>query len=202
MLDETAADTAVGVLESVVSSGTGKNAATGDFAWGKTGTTDDNGDAWFCGGTEEITACVWVGHRDSVTPMETEFAGAPVDGGTYPALIWHDIVLAYSAIIGSDDEGRRRRQRARSTPTCSGRPDDPGARPRGRARADRGARAAPVEDGARGTGSPARERGRRPRAGGTAHRRSRPLGARAESLVAARSGRERKRLPAAQKRHG
>ena len=42
--------------------------------WGKTGTTDDNGDAWFCGATEEITACVWVGHADTVTPMETEFA--------------------------------------------------------------------------------------------------------------------------------
>jgi penicillin-binding protein 1A len=104
VLDETAADTAVGVLETVVSSGTGKNAATGDFAWGKTGTTDDNGDAWFCGGTEDITACVWVGHRDSVTPMETEFAGAPVDGGTFPALIWHDIVTAYGTIIGSDEK--------------------------------------------------------------------------------------------------
>ncbi len=97
------ADTAVDLLETVVSSGTGKNAATGDFAWGKTGTTDDNGDAWFCGGTEDITACVWVGHRDSVTPMETEFAGAPVDGGTYPALIWHDIVVAYDSIVGSDE---------------------------------------------------------------------------------------------------
>jgi penicillin-binding protein 1A len=104
VLDETAADTAVGVLETVVSSGTGKNAATGDFAWGKTGTTDDNGDAWFCGGTEDITACVWVGHRDSVTPMETEFAGAPVDGGTFPALIWHDIVTAYGTIIGPDEK--------------------------------------------------------------------------------------------------
>ena len=104
VLDESAADTAVGVLETVVSSGTGKNAATGDFAWGKTGTTDDNGDAWFCGGTEDITACVWVGHRDSVTPMETEFAGAPVDGGTFPALIWHDIVTAYASIIGSDEK--------------------------------------------------------------------------------------------------
>jgi penicillin-binding protein 1A len=104
VLDEAAADSAVGILETVVSSGTGENAATGDFAWGKTGTTDDNGDAWFCGGTEDVTACVWVGHRDSVTPMETEFAGAPVDGGTFPALIWHDIVVAYESIIGGDEK--------------------------------------------------------------------------------------------------
>jgi penicillin-binding protein 1A len=99
-----AADTAVATLESVVSGGTGEAAATGDFAWGKTGTTDDNGDAWFCGGTEDITACVWVGHRDGVVPMETEYAGGPVDGGTYPAEIWHDIVVAYQSIIGSDDK--------------------------------------------------------------------------------------------------
>jgi penicillin-binding protein 1A len=104
VISQEAADTAVSTLESVVSGGTGENAATGDFAWGKTGTTDDNGDAWFCGGTEEITACVWVGHRDEVVPMETEYAGGPVDGGTYPADIWHDIVVAYESIIGSDEK--------------------------------------------------------------------------------------------------
>jgi penicillin-binding protein 1A len=104
VISETTASTAVDTLESVISGGTGESAATGDFAWGKTGTTENNGDAWFCGGTEEITACVWVGHRDGNTPMETEFAGGPVDGGTYPALIWHDIVVAYESIIGSEDE--------------------------------------------------------------------------------------------------
>jgi penicillin-binding protein 1A len=103
-IDAGAADTAVDLLENVVSGGTGERAATGDFAWGKTGTTDDNGDAWFCGGTEDITACVWVGHADSVEPMETEFAGGPVDGGTYPAEIWHDVVLAYDSIVGHDGE--------------------------------------------------------------------------------------------------
>ena len=64
------------ILETVVQSGTGENAATEEPTCGKTGTTDDNGDAWFCGATDEITACVWVGHADSVTPMETEYAGA------------------------------------------------------------------------------------------------------------------------------
>ena len=101
VLDAGASDTAVGLLEEVVSSGTGENAATGDFAWGKTGTTDDNGDAWFVGGTEDITAAVWVGHANEVTPMETEYSGGPVDGGTYPADIWHDVVIAYESIIGS-----------------------------------------------------------------------------------------------------
>jgi len=101
VIDPTASDTAVGLLQSVVSSGTGEKAATGDFAWGKTGTTDDNGDAWFVGGSEDITAAVWVGHADSNTPMETEYAGQPVDGGTYPAVIWSQVVTAYESIIGS-----------------------------------------------------------------------------------------------------
>jgi penicillin-binding protein 1A len=108
VIDAAAADTAVGLLESVVEGGTGEAAATGDYAWGKTGTTDDNGDAWFCGGTEDITACAWVGHPNEVVPMETEFGGQPVDGGTYPAEIWHDVVLAYDSIVGSDEKDEKK----------------------------------------------------------------------------------------------
>ncbi len=96
-----AATTATGILETVVTSGTGENAATGEPTWGKTGTTDDNGDAWFVGATDEITVAVWVGHADSVTPMTTEFAGQPVDGGTFPALIFHDVVLAWEELQAS-----------------------------------------------------------------------------------------------------
>ena len=62
------AATATGILETVVTSGTGENAATGEPTWGKTGTTDDNGDAWFVGATDEITVAVWVGHADSRHP--------------------------------------------------------------------------------------------------------------------------------------
>jgi penicillin-binding protein 1A len=95
VVDPGVAQTAKSVLETVVSSGTGERAATTEPTWGKTGTTDNNGDAWFCGATPDITACVWVGHADSVTPMETEYAGGPVDGGTYPALIFAQVVNAY-----------------------------------------------------------------------------------------------------------
>jgi penicillin-binding protein 1A len=82
----------------VVSSGTGQRAATGDDEWGKTGTTENNGDAWFVGSTKDITVAVWVGFPNGVQPMETEFAGGPVDGGTIPALIFHDVVLAYDQL--------------------------------------------------------------------------------------------------------
>jgi penicillin-binding protein 1A len=92
---------AIPILSTVIASGTGKRAQVGEFAWGKTGTTENNGDAWFCGATKDITACVWVGHADSNTPMETEFGGLPVDGGTFPAEIWHDIVVGYNELQAS-----------------------------------------------------------------------------------------------------
>ncbi len=87
------------ILETVVSSGTGVNADIGaEGQWGKTGTTEENGDAWFCGATEEVTACVWVGYADSLTPMTTLYNGGPVMGGTYPALIWASVVSAWEDI--------------------------------------------------------------------------------------------------------
>ena len=99
MIDEGVAEEAKTILSSVVTSGTGTKANIGDPAqWGKTGTTENNGDAWFCGATDEVTACVWVGHADSTTPMTTEFAGGPVDGGTFPALIWAGVISAWEDI--------------------------------------------------------------------------------------------------------
>jgi penicillin-binding protein 1A len=100
--------TAKSILSTVVSTGTGHLAATGDDGiWGKTGTTDDNGDAWFVGSTPEITVAIWVGHADSVQPMTTEYAGGPVDGGTFPALIFHDIVLAWEDIKDAKASAKR-----------------------------------------------------------------------------------------------
>ena len=64
-LDPEVAATARDVLTTVVTSGTGKRAQTSEPTWGKTGTTDDNGDAWFVGATPDITVAIWVGHADS-----------------------------------------------------------------------------------------------------------------------------------------
>ena len=97
-IPEDVATTTRDILESNVQSGTGVLAQTGGYAWGKTGTTDNNGDAWFCGGSDNFTACVWVGDADTNTPMETEYNGGPVDGGTFPALIWSQIIQACEAI--------------------------------------------------------------------------------------------------------
>ncbi len=87
------------ILETVVSSGTGTHANIGASGqWGKTGTTENNGDAWFCGGISDVTACVWVGYADTTTPMTTLFNGGPVMGGTFPALIWASVISAWEQI--------------------------------------------------------------------------------------------------------
>ena len=121
------AATARSILGTVVSQGTGASAATGaTVEWGKTGTTENNGDAWFVGATEDVTIAVWVGHANSVKPMLTEFGGAPVDGGTIPALIFHDVVLAYDQSRLRPD--RRRGRIDHEEPTTPASPDTARAR--------------------------------------------------------------------------
>src|SRR6476659_2666914 len=99
VIDEETALTAKSILETVVSSGTGVNANIGaEGQWGKTGTTENNGDAWICGATEEVTACAWVGYADTATPMTTLYNGGPVMGGTFPALIWASVISAWEEL--------------------------------------------------------------------------------------------------------
>jgi membrane peptidoglycan carboxypeptidase len=77
------------ILQGVLREGTGKAAALpGRAAAGKTGTTEEYGDAWFVGYTPQLVVAVWVGYPNKLIPMRTEFRGGPVAGGTFPALIW------------------------------------------------------------------------------------------------------------------
>jgi penicillin-binding protein 1A len=102
VMDESHAELLTDILEDVVQSGTGKRAAiSGREIAGKTGTTDNYGDAWFVGYTPELVVAVWVGYPDSLTPMLTEYNGEPVAGGTLPALIWKAFVEKVE-----DDEDR------------------------------------------------------------------------------------------------
>ncbi len=78
------------LLQEVVLDGTGVRAQLSDGrpVAGKTGTTENYGDAWFVGYTPQLAVSVWVGYPNGLRPMETEFNGRPVAGGTYPALIF------------------------------------------------------------------------------------------------------------------
>lgn len=66
--------------------GTGRNAAAPNVIGGKTGTSNDNRDAWFIGATKDTVLGIWVGN-DDFTPMESN-----VTGGTVPAKIFHEVV--------------------------------------------------------------------------------------------------------------
>jgi penicillin-binding protein 1A len=73
-------------LQSVVSNGTGKEAALGRPAAGKTGTTSSERDVWFVGYVPQLAASVWIG-KDDYTPL-----GKGVTGGTYAAPIWRSFM--------------------------------------------------------------------------------------------------------------
>ena len=75
------------------SSGTGRRAAiAGRDVAGKTGTTENYGDAWFVGYTPQLAVAVWVGYPATLRPMLTEFDGDAVAGGTFPAEIFKTFV--------------------------------------------------------------------------------------------------------------
>ncbi len=117
VIKEGTAEEAKSILETVVSSGTGTNADIGaEGQWGKTGTTENNGDAWFCGGvSNEVTACVWVGYADTTTPMTTLYNGGPVMGGTFPALIWAKVISAWKEIQAEHAAERKAKKAARAS---------------------------------------------------------------------------------------
>jgi penicillin-binding protein 1A len=105
------AATETSMLETVIQYGTGRAAAIGQFAAGKTGTTSNYGDAWFVGWDSKYTVAVWVGYPNKLIPMTTDFNGNPVLGGTFPALIWHDFMTSALQI---------ERARAEHTSTANG----------------------------------------------------------------------------------
>jgi penicillin-binding protein 1A len=99
VLSEEQADQVTYCLEEVVQAGTGTAAAIDKPAAGKTGTTQDNKDAWFVGYTPKLTAAVWMGYADplpdkTVPTMDADSAVAQsrglngVTGGSLPAEIW------------------------------------------------------------------------------------------------------------------
>ncbi len=76
----------VDMMQDVIKIGTGYNASIGRPAAGKTGTTNDNKDAWFIGFTPDLCASVWMG-CDSPHKMGN------VTGGDVPAIIWKKFML-------------------------------------------------------------------------------------------------------------
>jgi penicillin-binding protein 1A len=101
-LEPAVAYLATDMLRGVISSGTGRAAAIGRDAAGKTGTTQEYRDAWFVGYTPQLSAAVWVGYPDEQREMK-DVHGRRVTGGSFPAEIWAAFMRA--ALEGVPEEG-------------------------------------------------------------------------------------------------
>ncbi|MEX2659789.1 MAG: PBP1A family penicillin-binding protein [Acidimicrobiales bacterium] len=107
------------VLQRVVTDGTGTAADIGRPAAGKTGTTQDNTNAWFVGYTPTLGAAVWMGYgEEGQRPMEHVRGGA-VTGGGLPAQIWQRFMTRAVAGLPAGD----------FTPPAEEEPDPPQAAP-------------------------------------------------------------------------
>jgi 1A family penicillin-binding protein len=90
------------ILQDAVRYGTGRAARIDRPQAGKTGTTDDYADAWFCGYTPDLSAAVWVGYPEGRIPMRSVH-GITVYGGTFPAQIWRKFMeKALEGVTASD----------------------------------------------------------------------------------------------------
>lgn len=86
VLDPWASAAIINVMQSVITDGTGKNAAIGRPAAGKTGTTSSEKDIWFVGTVPQLTTAVWVGRDDN-----RQLAHGAT-GGVMVAPIWRDFM--------------------------------------------------------------------------------------------------------------
>jgi penicillin-binding protein 1A len=153
VLPSSVASTETSMLEAVVQYGTGHAAQIGTFAAGKTGTTENYGDAWFVGWDSKYTVAVWVGFPNGLVPMTNDFNGGPVLGGTFPALIWHDFMTSALTIDKNRSEEAAAKKANRSTTTTgttTGGGEGSGSTPTHSPRPNRGA-----GNGNQGNGAPA-----------------------------------------------
>ena len=79
-------------LRGVIERGTGRAAAIGRPAAGKTGTTQGNVDAWFAGYVPGYATVVWMGYPEPA-PMD-DVQGRSVTGGAFPAQVWQRFMAA------------------------------------------------------------------------------------------------------------
>ncbi|MDQ3964733.1 MAG: transglycosylase domain-containing protein [Actinomycetota bacterium] len=115
VVDANSADVLTRTLTAVVAGGTATSAQIGRPVAGKTGTTQDNRDAWFAGYTPQLATVVWMGYpvekgsdgklgtSDDISPL-MHYCGIPelcrpvhgidVVGGTFPAEIWGTFMAA------------------------------------------------------------------------------------------------------------
>ena len=101
MIEDGVAAEVTRILGENMRSGTGTGALMSDDRpeAGKTGTTDNHTDAWFCGYTPTLATCVWIGYPDETKSLYNVEGVGAVSGPTLPADIWH--LFMDSALAGT-----------------------------------------------------------------------------------------------------
>ena len=110
--------------------GTGERAALDDRpVAGKTGTTENYGDAWFVGYTPQLAVAVWVGYPEQAGADGERVRGRPGRRRTFPALIWQDVRREGARVAGGaarklpvpvlPERRRRARSSTATTRRCS-----------------------------------------------------------------------------------
>jgi penicillin-binding protein 1A len=97
-----------GLMRAVVTSGTGRRASGIANARGKTGTTSDNRDAWFCGYTDEFLGIGWIANEtyDPGRNPPWSYGEMPgIFGGNVTVEMWADVLKAAQKAWG--EEARR-----------------------------------------------------------------------------------------------
>ncbi len=95
VLDKNTAGVMTAMLRKVITNGTGRGADIAKPMAGKTGTTNENKDAWFIGYTPDIVTGVFIGNDDNYSIGLT--------GGSAPAKIWKDMMKIATAKYGSPE---------------------------------------------------------------------------------------------------
>jgi membrane peptidoglycan carboxypeptidase len=99
VLEPAQADLITDAMQGVITKteGTGNAADFGQPEAGKTGTTQENRDAWFVGFVPTgLTAAVWMGYDDN-RPMQNIKGPGPAFGGGVPARMWRAFMSAVTA---------------------------------------------------------------------------------------------------------
>jgi penicillin-binding protein 1A len=95
VIDKETAGIMTAMLRKVITSGTGKGADIGKPMGGKTGTTNNNKDAWFIGFTPDLVTGVFIGNDDN--------SSTGLTGGSAPARIWRDMMKVATEKYGNTE---------------------------------------------------------------------------------------------------
>ncbi|MFO8076484.1 MAG: transglycosylase domain-containing protein [Actinomycetota bacterium] len=131
VLDPAVAWQVTRALEGVVAAGTGERGDIARPLAAKTGTSQDNVDAWFAGYTPDLAAAVWMGFPEGRVPMEPPTTRRRVDGGTWPAELFARFAMSALEQVPAErfepPDVDLRRVEVHATADCLAAPQTPGA---------------------------------------------------------------------------